>query len=224
MLGDLRAGAGLPSYRSLARQVGPFMRPARVVSPSTVADAFKVGRRRLDLDLVVAIVRALGLDRTEAARWRDAWMRVHAGAKSAIPFGAPRQLPADIRAFTGRHVEMETITKAAAHAAGAVTIVAIGGLPGAGKTRLALHTAHALVRDGGFQDVQLYADLHGFDADRQPADPASVLDGFLRALGIPANRIPESIEGRAATFRSALAGQAALIVLDNVSDENQVNT
>lgn len=222
MLGELRAWAGMPSYRLLARRVGPLMRPARVVSPSTVVDAFKAKRRRLDLDLVVAIVRALGLDRAEAVRWRDACVRVHADAKSGGRAVVPRQLPADVKAFTGRHAEMETITKAARQAADAVTVIALEGMPGVGKTRLALHAAHTLVGQGGFRDVQLYADLHGFDADSPPADPASVLDGFLRALGIPGSRIPSSLEGRAAAFRSALAGQAALIVLDNAADENQV--
>ena len=221
LLGELRGWAGMPSYRSLARRAGPFMRPPRVVSPSTVVDAFKTGRRRLDLDLVMAIVQALGLAGDDAARWRDACVRVHARTKAGGPPGVLRQFPADVKTFTGRHNEMETIAKAADQAAEVVTVVAIEGLPGVGKTRLALHAAHTLVTDGRY-DVQLYVDLHGFDTDSPPADPASVLDGFLRALGTPGAQIPECLEDRAAAYRSALAGRAALIVLDNAADENQV--
>src|SRR6266536_4982686 len=72
LLGRLRAWAGQPSYRDLAKLVGPLLRPPRTVSPSTLVDVFKVNRRRLDLDLVVGVVRALGLDEGDVARWRDA--------------------------------------------------------------------------------------------------------------------------------------------------------
>lgn len=222
LLGALRAWAGMPSYRVLAKRVGALMQPPRVLPTMTVADAFKAGRRRLDLDLVVAIVRALGLDEPAVDRWRHACIKAHARARTGGPAGVLRQLPADSKDFTGRRGEMETIAKAADHAADAVTIIGIEGMPGVGKSRLALHAAHTLVRNGRFSDVQLYVDLHGFDADSRPADPASVLDGFLRALGTPGNQVPESLEDRAAAFRSVLAGQAALIVLDNAAEENQV--
>jgi hypothetical protein len=87
LLGQLRARAGMPSYRSLAKRVGPLMRPARVVSFTTVVDVFKPGRRRLDLDLVVAIVRALGADEPTVDRWRTACVEVHALAKTGGPAG-----------------------------------------------------------------------------------------------------------------------------------------
>lgn len=54
------------------------MRPPTLISHSTVADVFKAGRRRcLDLDLVVAIVRALGVDEAEVARRHQACVKVH---------------------------------------------------------------------------------------------------------------------------------------------------
>lgn len=76
LLGRLRAWAGMPSYRTLAKRVGPLMRPARTVSPFTVVDAFTTERRRLDLDLVVAIVRGLGADDPAVDLWRVACIRV----------------------------------------------------------------------------------------------------------------------------------------------------
>ncbi|WP_370353505.1 hypothetical protein [Catenulispora sp. EB89] len=52
------------------------MRPPQAVSQSTVADVFQSRRRRLNLDLVVAIVRALDLDDVQLFEWDDAqWAR-----------------------------------------------------------------------------------------------------------------------------------------------------
>jgi hypothetical protein len=62
LLGELRAWAGQPSYRTLARRVGAGMKPPRTVSPYTLVDMFKTDRRRLDFDLVRSAVRALGVD------------------------------------------------------------------------------------------------------------------------------------------------------------------
>ena len=74
----LRARAGYPPYRALAKKVGPLLRPPRELPFRTLAHMFQPGRRRLDLDLVVAIVRALGLAEADVARWRAACVRVHA--------------------------------------------------------------------------------------------------------------------------------------------------
>jgi len=223
LLGELRAWAGQPSYRSLAKRVGPLLRPAQVVSPSTLVDAFKPGRRRLDLDLVVAIVRALGLDEAAVARWRAACIAVHASAKTGGPVGVFRQLPADLATFTGRTRELAQLMDAVAEGGSrTVVISAIEGMAGVGKTRLAVHAAHELARAGRYADVQLYVDLRGFDAEQPPADPSAVLDGFLRQLGVAAQRIPDGLDQRAAMFRDHMEGKNALILLDNAADDRQV--
>jgi hypothetical protein len=77
MLGELAAGAGMPSYRELAKRVGPLLKPPQVVAKTTISDLLKPGRRRLNLDLVVAVVRALGEDERTVDRWRQACIRVH---------------------------------------------------------------------------------------------------------------------------------------------------
>ncbi|WP_053666909.1 tetratricopeptide repeat protein [Streptomyces sp. MMG1121] len=227
LLRELRIWAGQPSYRTLAKRVGPLLRPPRAVSPFTVVDAFKVSRRRLDLDLVVGIVRALGLDEEEVDRWRKACVRVHAQAKTGGPTGVLRQLPADLATFTGRERELDELLAAAARpgadgAAATVVISAIEGMAGVGKTQLAVHVAHRLVRDGRYQDVQLYVNLRGFDPEAKPVDPAAVLDTFLRHLEVPAQQIPEGLDERAAMFRDRIEGKSALIILDNATDEQQV--
>ena len=222
----LRAQAGNPSYRDLAKHVGPLLRPPRPVAFRTVAHLFQRERRRLDLDLLIATVCALGLDATQAKIWRDAYLRVHAEAATGGPTGVLRQLPADLPTFTGRREQLELLIADAAHAdagrSATVAISAIEGMGGVGKTQLAVHAAHRLVRSGRFGDAQLYVNLRGFDPDRPPADPSAVLDAFLRQLGVPAPRIPATREERSAMFRDALHGKQALVLLDNAADEDQV--
>ncbi|MFE0465094.1 hypothetical protein ACFW1A_38145, partial [Kitasatospora sp. NPDC058965] len=85
LLERLRIWGGDPSFRTLARRVGPLLRPPQEVSKSTVADLFRPGRRRLNQELVVAVVRALGLDERAVRQWRAACVRVHARARTASP-------------------------------------------------------------------------------------------------------------------------------------------
>lgn len=49
-----------------------------------------------------------------------------------------------------------------------------------------------------------------------------MLGSFLRALGTPDERIPETLEERAALYRSTLAGRRVLVLLDNARDAAQV--
>ncbi|CAG6390650.1 Putative ATPase [Actinacidiphila cocklensis] len=223
-LNEYRLWAGGPSYRALARRVGPLLRSTQGVSQSTIGDVFQARRKRLDLDLVVAIVRALGAGEPTVARWRAACVAVQARAKNGGPAGVFRQLPRAPATFTGRERELAGILRAALSPAGRQTaaVCVIEGMGGVGKTQLALQAAHTLVRSGKFADVQLYVDLHGVDANRPPAAPAEVLGGFLRALGVPVQHIPDGVVQRAAMFRDRLRGRAALILLDNAADEAQV--
>ncbi|WP_152626891.1 ATP-binding protein [Streptacidiphilus carbonis] len=225
LLGELRAWAGMPSYRVLAKRVGALIRPPRAVPPSTLVNAFKTGRRRLDLDLLIAIVRALGLDEAEVAQWRQAYLRIQMEAMAGGPAGVFRQLPGDLLLFTGREEELRALFAAVGEGSGSartVVVSAIEGMAGIGKTRLAVRAAHELVRAGRFSDVQLFVNLRGFDPDHPPADPAAVLDAFLRQLGVPAQAIPDSLDDRSAMFRNRVHGMDALIVLDNAADEDQV--
>ncbi|MEV8637231.1 tetratricopeptide repeat protein [Streptosporangium sp. NPDC051023] len=225
LLDGLRLQSGEPSYRTLARRIGPLMRPPREVSQSTVWAVFQSRRRRLDLDLVIAIVRALGLDESAVDEWRQAYLRVQRDAKAGGPTGVFRQLPPDLATFTGRHNELDRLTTAAMvppTGATTVRVWVIEGMAGVGKTQLALHAAHKLVAAGHYTDIQLYANLRGYDPDRPPADPAAVLDSFLRQLGVAAQHVPQTLEERAAMFRDRMHGHAALVVLDNAAEASQV--
>lgn len=227
----LREHAGSPSFRILAKRVGPLLKPPQDVTHSTVSDVFDPTRRRLNLELVAAIVQALGVPESQVPRWRAACVAAHATRRPAGTAGVFRQLPAELATFTGRREELAALLALADAADPAedgtdtprtVVVSAIEGMGGVGKTQLAIRAAHELVRAGRFADVQLYVNLRGFDADAEPADPADVLDSFLRQLEVPARRIPAERNERAAMFRDRIAGRDALVLLDNAADEAQV--
>jgi DNA-binding SARP family transcriptional activator/tetratricopeptide (TPR) repeat protein len=138
-------------------------------------------------------------------------------------FPVPRQLPPAVARFTGRGTELAALDALlAAPAPGtplAMLITAIGGTAGVGKTALAVHWAH---RAGWrFPGGQLYVNLRGYDLD-EPVTAGDALAGFLRALGVPGEQIPDEPEERARLYRSKLAGRHVLVVLDNARDGEQV--
>ncbi|MDX3693259.1 BTAD domain-containing putative transcriptional regulator [Streptomyces europaeiscabiei] len=134
----------------------------------------------------------------------------------------PAQLPASVPDFTGRSsfvAELSEVLSAASAAEGRVMAVsALAGIGGVGKTTLAVHVAHEA--RGAFPDGQLYVDLQG--AGARPAEPETVLGSFLRALGTADSAIPDSLEERAALYRSVLDGRRVLVLLDNARDAAQV--
>jgi DNA-binding SARP family transcriptional activator len=136
------------------------------------------------------------------------------------PVPVPAQLPADIAHFTGRAAQLEALTALAADAGSALVITAIGGTAGIGKTALAVHWAHRHAQS--FPDGQLYVNLRGFDPAGTPVPPETAVRGFLDALAVPPERIPASPDAQAGLYRSLLAGQRMLIVLDNARDPAQV--
>jgi len=127
---------------------------------------------------------------------------------------APTSLPADTAAFTGRRREIDRLLRAGPG------VQAIAGMPGVGKTALAVHVAHRL-RDA-FPDGQLFVNLHGHTAGRDAAAPADALAILLTADGLDPRRLPSGVQARSALWRSRMAGRRALIVLDNAAGSAQV--
>jgi DNA-binding SARP family transcriptional activator len=131
----------------------------------------------------------------------------------------PAQLPATVPDFTGRASFVRELGGQLATAEGSVMAVsALAGIGGVGKTTLAVHVAHAARPH--FPDGQLYVDLQG--AGNRAADPETVLGAFLRALGTPDSAIPDSLDERAALYRSTLDGLRVLVLLDNARDAAQI--
>ncbi|MEV5738692.1 tetratricopeptide repeat protein [Microbispora rosea] len=135
----------------------------------------------------------------------------------------PAQLPLDARGFAGRTTELARLDAhlaAAGHSPTALTILAVSGTAGVGKTTLALHWAHR-VRDR-FPDGQLYLNLRGFDPTAAAIEPAEAILSFLDALGVPPQRVPPGFEAQAGLYRSLLANRRVLVVVDNARDVEQV--
>ncbi|MFF0298922.1 BTAD domain-containing putative transcriptional regulator [Kitasatospora sp. NPDC004614] len=138
-------------------------------------------------------------------------------AEESAPFVPPAQLPADVSDFSGRSKIVNELRDVLRAGSGqAVVVTSLAGIGGVGKTTLAVHVAHLLRPD--FPDGQLYVDLRG--AGASPADPAVVLGDFLHALGAP--DAPDSLDQRAALYRSLLADKRMLILLDNARDAQQL--
>ena len=141
----------------------------------------------------------------------------------------PNNLPRDIPYFTGRAKELSTLAEAivAGQAGTAITVVAIDGMAGVGKSTLAVHLAHLLARQ--FPDGQIYLDLHAHDPYEEPIDPAAALDTLLHVAGTVGtaalaerHRQPSRLDTRAARWRQQVAGRRMLIVLDDAGSRDQV--
>jgi tetratricopeptide (TPR) repeat protein/transcriptional regulator with XRE-family HTH domain len=208
VLRELRTGAGL-TQEELAEAAGLTSRAISYLERGAVANPRKVTVR-----LLADALRLTGPGRAqfEAAARRS--------ASGDVATARVRTLPRDVAAFTGRERELAGLVDAAASAGAVVSIHAIGGMAGIGKTAFAVHAAHQLA--DRFPGGQIFVPLHGHTPGRQPAGPADALASLLAAIGIPAAQIPASLEARAALWRDRAAGQQLLLILDDAISSDQV--
>ena len=196
---------------------------ARLVDvPRSTVHAYVSGKIHPPSDVFDRIVIALGVPRAEWGSWNEAWFRVaghlHSEKQAADGPPVPRQLPLGAGGFVGREPDLAALDRLLTGSPDS-RIALLTGMPGVGKTAVAIRWAHRAAPD--FPDGQLFAGLRGF-ADARPADPADVLTGFLRALGTRERELPREPDQLAAHFRSAVAGRRVLIVLDDAGSAEQV--
>lgn len=175
-------------------------------------------------DLERAILnRDPALDLPEVPRSEPVPREERTAEMASEPGLIPRQLPASVGDFTGRDSQIAAIMQLMSGDAGlalapyAVRIAAISGKGGVGKSALAVRVAHEL--DVLFPDGQLYA---RFSAPEDAREAAEVLARFVRALGVSGPAVPSDLYERTELYRSRLAGKRILVVLDDVSSEEQV--
>ena len=131
----------------------------------------------------------------------------------------PHQLPTGIKDFIGREDALQELGTLTGGDRAPANVVVLTGMPGVGKTALALHWSHQQSRF--FPDGQLYLDAGAYGPSA-PVDPHQALANFLEALGVAPDQIPQAPDRRRERFNEMLAGRRMLVVLDNVLDSPQV--
>ncbi|RFU41853.1 NACHT domain-containing protein [Actinomadura logoneensis] len=182
---------------------------------------YENARRRLDERLGVAPGTALReLHRRILAG--DPALDPPASSAASVASRSPapvNDLPRDVGTFTGRRREMEALLALADD--DSVSVIAIDGMPGVGKTTLAVHLAHRIA--ARYPDGCLFLHLYGHSRDRRPADPAEALGTLLRKIGVEPDLVPADTDGRSELWRSRLAHRRVLVVLDDALGVAQVN-
>ena len=229
----LRFGGLLRQLRDEAGLTQDELADAARVSQRAISDLERGINRTARKDTAVLLAGALGLEGQArelfiaAARGRaPADMALAAAAREAgtgSAAAASRTLPRDIAAFTGRQAELGQLVAqcaAAADGGGVVSVHAIGGMAGIGKTTFAVHAAHRLA--GRFPDGQFFLPLHAHTPGQRAVAPADALASLLLTAGVPAAQIPPGMDARAARWRGDAAGKKILLVLDDAAGHEQV--
>jgi tetratricopeptide (TPR) repeat protein len=132
---------------------------------------------------------------------------------------APAQLPPPVGHFSGRVDALRRLDGWLAGPGDGPRLALVRGPAGVGKTAFAVEWTRS-VRDR-FPDGQIFLDLRGHTR-RTAVPPADALGHALRALGVPADRIPAEVAEQVGTYRSLVHDKRILLVLDNAADAEQV--
>lgn len=127
------------------------------------------------------------------------------------PQAAPIQIPALTEHFVGRSAIIKSIA-AALTAGEGISLQALVGMGGVGKTTLAVQIARAVKEE--FPDGILWANVAG-------SEPKAVLESWAAAYGYDFTRNAD-LDSMAAAFRGILAGKRVLIILDDVTSPARV--
>ncbi len=188
VLRSLRLAAGL-TQEELAQTAGLSVRAVADIERGRTSRPY-----RRSVVLLADALRLSGQDLTaftQAARsgcvtGSMARLEQDTGRASGWEPVVPRQLPAAVRGFAGRAAALNTLAGLADQAAVPglpAVIIAITGIPGVGKTSLAVHWCHQIAHR--FPDGQVYLNLRGFDPSEAPLSPTAALHDMLEALGLP---------------------------------------
>lgn len=149
-----------------------------------------------------------------------------AGAEEKAPPRPPRHVPDNLPRdvpWAGRTDELRRLTAALCEGQGAsdvVTVEAIHGMGGVGKTGIAVHLAHRL-RDR-FPDGRIFLHLGGQSADRTPPGPVRALTELLRLVGLPTKELPRELDELVALWRWVARDRRMLVILDDATSSAQI--
>ncbi|WP_410583141.1 ATP-binding protein [Amycolatopsis sp. lyj-108] len=174
------------------------------------------------------LVEGLGLAGKEAGDFADlarSGRRPVLAPEEPAPVEAPHPvvvaaLPPHLTELTGRNAERRLLDEVAESAASSSRLqtVVLHGLPGAGKTALAVDAGHRHAHR--FAQGCLFLDLRGMDPE--PLTPDRAVHRLLRGLGLDERQFPNDPEDRLALYRSLMHDREILLLLDNAANEAQV--
>ncbi|QUX25659.1 tetratricopeptide repeat protein [Nocardiopsis sp. MT53] len=141
--------------------------------------------------------------------------------ESETVYRVRNDLPRDLPDFTGRVDVLRSLEKISLADEEGAEVCVLTAAGGGGKTTTAVHFGYESAKR--YPDGQLFIDLYGYTAGKEPLDPSSALGSLLRAVGVPPETIPESLEERSALWRATLMGRRTLLILDNASSYSQVS-
>jgi DNA-binding SARP family transcriptional activator/tetratricopeptide (TPR) repeat protein len=149
---------------------------------------------------------------------------LRSGGAGTSPAGRPGTRPPDTLLgdtphFVGRENELQMVGLIRAERP-SPGVVVIEGMPGAGKTALAVRAAHMLAPY--HPDARLYLNLRTHDVTRPPLDVATALFDLLEMLGVPRAQIPETAEERAVRWRAELDRRRSIVILDDAPDLDDI--
>ena len=148
---------------------------------------------------------------------RDPQLAVRAPAQRPGRAARPDTLPPETVEFVGRSPELGLLTE---EHGDTPQVNVIEGMPGVGKTALAVHAARTV--SGQYPDGLLYLDFHGHDSARPSLDPAEALHRLLRMLIVPATQIPDAIGERTALWQAQLSRRRVVVILDDADRLDQI--
>jgi DNA-binding SARP family transcriptional activator len=139
---------------------------------------------------------------------------------SRLPARTPRPdtLPPETAEFVGRDEELSLLI---GEQGDAPRVSVIAGMPGVGKTALAVRAARIL--SGQYPDGVFYLDFHSHDTGTPSLDAAEALYRLLQMLTVPATQIPGSLTERAALWRAQLGRRRAVVILDDIAELDQID-
>ncbi len=126
-------------------------------------------------------------------------------------------LPPETVEFVGRSEELGLLTQ---EDDDTPQVSVIEGMPGVGKTALAVHAARIV--SGQYPDGMFYLNFHTHDPGHPSLDADEALHRLLRMLTAPTTQIPDAIGERAALLRAQLSRRRAVLILDDAAGYDQI--
>ena len=148
---------------------------------------------------------------------RDSGLAVRPSGRRSAGTAPPDTLPPETAEFVGRDRELASLT---GEHGGIPGIAIIEGMPGVGKTVLAVRAARLV--SGQYPDGTLYLNLHSNDPGSPSLDPAEALHRLLEMMSVPAAQIPETVGERTALWRAHLSRRRAVVILDDAAGHDQI--